>query len=300
MGAGAWNLELRASTTPRKNGVTAFYGEVNDAVGETLNSDGDGRIAATQLFYGLTVGGGELSIGLLDATGLLDANEIADDEYSQFLGGSFVNNPSIEYPSFALGLNYRGSISKNLGYQVFVSSTGGLEDENNPTYNNVVNVGDGGKSVFVGSELLVNVGETYGSFGAWYNGADHTQLRNTVINNKDNYGGYISGGGVLGPGQWAAWGGIANAKVSPAANFIGAAYALDIQRATLGVGLARIGDSDYLPGKTNAIVQAEIYLRINVYQSFYVTPDLQYVNNSGFDPDRDGVFVGGLRAGLEF
>lgn len=300
MGEGAWNLELRAGTTPRDRGVTSFYGEVNDTVGETLNSDGDGRIAATQLFYAVSVGSGELSLGLLDATSLLDANEIADDEYTQFLGTSFVNNPSIEYPSFALGLNYRAPISDNLGYQVFVSSTGGLEDENDPTYNNTVNVGEDGKGVFAGGELLVNVGDVYGSFGGWYNGADHSQLNNPAADNKDNYGGYVSGGGPLGPGQWVVWGGVANDKVSPVANFMAAAYAVDIQRTTLGVGLSRIGDSDHLPGKTDAIVQAEIYLRINVYQNFYVTPDLQYVNNSGFDPSLDGVVVGGLRAGLEF
>jgi|GEM_PF-3004560 hypothetical protein len=49
--------------------------------------------------------------------GLLDANEIAADEYTQFLGTSFVNNPSIQYPSFALGANYQIDFTAYFGYQ---------------------------------------------------------------------------------------------------------------------------------------------------------------------------------------
>lgn len=117
MGPGTWSLEVRGSTTPHDGGVTSFYGEVNDAVGETLNSNGKGRLGSTQFFYTLPVAGGDLSVGLLDATALLDANEIADDEYTQFLGTSFVNNPSIQYPSFALGANYQIDFTAYFGYQ---------------------------------------------------------------------------------------------------------------------------------------------------------------------------------------
>lgn len=174
MGPGTWGMEVRGGTTPHDNGVTSYYGEVNDAVGETLDKDGKGRFAVTQFFYTLPVAGGDLSVGLLDATGLLDANEIADDEYTQFLGTSFVNNPSIDYPTFALGANYQVDFNEHVGYQIFASSSGGLEDEDDPTYGNVFDVGESGKGMFVGNELLWNSDYVYGSLGVWYNSSDHT------------------------------------------------------------------------------------------------------------------------------
>lgn len=148
MGPGSWNLELRGGTTPQNNGVTSFYSEANDSVGETLDSDGHGRIAATQLFYRAPLGGGRISVGLLDASGFLDTNDIADNEYTQFMGSSFVNDPTVEYPSFAVGAHYSGDMTDRLGYQLFVGSSSGLEDTRNPTYRNVVDVGEHGKGVF--------------------------------------------------------------------------------------------------------------------------------------------------------
>src|SRR5699024_2257063 len=47
MGPGAWNLEVRGGTTPRDQGVSSFYAS-NALAGETLDSNGDGRIAVTQ------------------------------------------------------------------------------------------------------------------------------------------------------------------------------------------------------------------------------------------------------------
>lgn len=300
MGPGTWGMEVRGGTTPHDDGVTSFYGEVNDTVGETLNSDGKGRFAVTQLYYSLPVAGGDLSMGLLDASGLLDVNQIADDEYTQFMGSPFVNNPSVEYPDFALGANYHVDFNDTFGYQVFVSSTGGLEDEDDPTYGNVFDVGESGKGVFVANELLWETDYIYGSLGAWYNGSDHTEFASPSRTDKANYGAYTSAGGDIASGQWVAWGGIANDKVSAASDFLGLAYSQPLGDMTLGMAVSRTGDSDDLPGRSAAIKQAELYLRIPVANSFYVTPDVQYVDNSGFDPDRDGALVAGLRAGLEF
>jgi len=300
MGPGTWYLELRAGTTPPDQGVTSFYGEVNDAVGETLNANGHGRVAATQLFYQLPVASGDLSVGLLDPSGILDANDIADNEYTQFMGTSFVNDPTVEYPAFALGANYGGKLTHGLGYQLFVSSTGGLEDAEDPTYNNVVDVGEHGKGVFSAGELLWQAGGMSGDVGVWFSSGDHAALEDASDDGRDNYGVYLSGGGQVGPGRWVAWAGLANDRVSAAANFLGAAYSQTVGRSTLGLGLARIGVSDHQPEPADSIVQAEAYWRIRLAGRAYVTPDLQYIDNSGFNPDRDGVVVGTLRVGLEF
>ncbi|MES1925792.1 hypothetical protein [Salinisphaera sp. T31B1] len=300
MGPGTWHLEVRAGTTPRSRGVTRFYGEVNDSVGETVDADGNGRIAATQFYYELDAAGGDLAVGLLDATGLLDANDVADDEYTQFLGTSFVNNPSVDYPSFALGADYQRDINDNLGFQAFLSSSGGLGDQDDPTYGNVFDVGESGKGVFAGTEMLWEAGPLYGDVGVWYNGADHTELAHPGRDRKTNYGTYTSIGSGLAGGQWVAQGGIANDKVAAAANFMGLAYEHPAGDVIVGTGVARIGVSDDQPEPADSVVQAEVYARIPLGRDVYVTPDLQYVNNSGFDPTLDDVLVAGARAGLEF
>lgn len=303
MGPGTWFMEVRGGTTPQEDGVTSFFGEVNDTVGETLDEDGEGRFAVTQLYYGLTVGRGELSLGLLDSSANLDTNPIADDEYTQFLGSSFVNNPSIEYPSFALGAVYAGELSGNLGYTVLASSTGGLEDSADPSYDNVFDVDEDGKGAFLAGELRWNTASLDGNVGIWYNGADHSDLDDpfpSADDDEKNYGVYTSVGGDIGPGRWVGWGGLANEEVSAVANFLGLAYSQGIgAHMTLGLGVARIGASDDVPEPADSVVQAEAYLRIQVLEHLYLTPDLQYVANSGFDPDRD-TFVFGLRAGMPF
>jgi len=47
-----------------------------------------------------------LTVGLLDPSGYLDRRRITNDENVQFLGASFVNNPTIEFPDYTLGLVY--------------------------------------------------------------------------------------------------------------------------------------------------------------------------------------------------
>lgn len=88
--------------------------------------------------------------------------------------------------------------------------------------------------------------------------------------------------------------------MSAASDFLALAYSQPLGDMTMGVGISRIGDSDDLPGPTAATKQAEVYLRIPVANNFYITPDLQYIDNSGFDPGLDDVVVAGVRAGLEF
>src|SRR5699024_4411396 len=117
----------------------------NALAGETLDSNGDGRIAVTQLFYELPVGPGQFRAGLLDPAAVLDTNDVANNEYAQFMADAFVNNLSIGMPSFVLGAAYQGDINRNLGYKLFVSSDSGLEAEDDPTYSNVFSLrGDRG------------------------------------------------------------------------------------------------------------------------------------------------------------
>lgn len=304
MGPGTWNLEMRGSTTPRDQGVTTFYGS-NALVGETTDSDGDGRLAVTQLFYELSFGPGQLRGGLLDPTALLDGNEVAADEYTQFMADAFVHNPTIGFPSFVLGGAYQGDVNRRLSYKVFAGSDSGLEDGDH-TYHNVFDVDgerDGhSKGAFTTAELNWHANGYLLQGGIWYDTGDVDSLDST--GNTNGYGFYVSAGAPVAAGRVLARAGIANDDAQAAANFLSLAYQLPLQFAsretTLGVAVARTGDSSNLTFDSAPVYQAEAYWRINVVGSFYVSPDVQYIKNAGFDKSHDDVLIGGVRVGATF
>ncbi|WP_318269500.1 hypothetical protein [Salinisphaera orenii] len=209
MGPGAWHLEARGATSPADNGVAQHYAS-NALVGETLDSDGDGRIAATQFFYELPAGSGKFRAGLLDPTALLDANSVAGDEYTQFLADSFVNNPSIAFPSFVLGGAYQGRVNNRVSYKLFLGSDSGLEDERDPTYGNVFDLdGDRGrydKGAFTTAELDWHANGYALKGGLWYDTGDVARL-GRMNSTENGYGVYAAGGGANGlwPRAVARW-----------------------------------------------------------------------------------------------
>lgn len=306
MGPGTWHMEVRGSTTPRDNGVTTFYGS-NALVGETLNSSGDGRISATQLFYELPLGAGDFRVGLLDPTSLLDGNDIANDEYTQFMADAFVNNPAISFPSFVLGGAYVGQATKHIGYQLFVGSDSGLEDDDDPSYSNVFEVTghrDGyDKGAFTAGELDWQAGGYSLQGGAWY---DTGRVAAVGMDNggERGYGVYGLAGAQLGAGRIEGRAAIANKDAQAAANFLSLAYQRPFQLSghdtTLGVAISRTGDSSRLAYRSDPIYQAEVYWRIHAFGPLYVSPDLQYIDNADFEADNDGVVIGGARVSMAF
>lgn len=299
LGPGSWHIEIRGGTTPAANGVTTTFTEANATVGETLDQQGDGRIAVTQLFYSSGLWGGTLGAGLIDPTAFLDANAVANSEYSQFLGSSFVNNPSIDFPSFVLAATYGGQVARRLGYRLFVSSSSGLQDESDPTYPNVFSPGEDGKGVFAAVELAWQGAGWQGHIGSWGNTGDHPQLDNPSQNDA-SYGVYANIEGRLGAGQWHVRLGVARDKVSPAANFVGAAVSYPIGRVFLGLGVSRSGVSSHQPHPRASIVQVELYTRLHLIKGFDISPDMQYLSHSNFNPDNGHVWIGGLRVSAGF
>lgn len=303
MGPGAWNLEIRGGTTPTENGVSTFYAS-NGLVGETLDADGDGRIAVTQLFYELPIATGQFRLGLLDPAAVLDGNDVTNDEYTQFLADAFVNNPTIAFPSFVLGAAYQGDATRTVGYKLFVSSDSGLE-EGDHSYGNVFDIdGDRNghdKGAFTAAELFWHADGYSLKGGAWYDTGKVDQLGSAGETN--GYGLYALAGAPFGGGRLQARAGIANDDAQAAANFLSLAYQLPIQLANretmLGLAIARTGASDQL-ADAEAIYQAEAYWRINVVGSFYVAPDIQYIRHAGFEASRDDVLIGGARVGVTF
>jgi len=298
--AGFTQIEIRGASTPRLMGVTSALPEVNASVGETLDNHDQGRVVAWQAFFQHELGPGSLALGLIDASGWLDGNEVANDEFTQFLGASFVNNLTIDLPSATLGAVYTSDLGGAWGLTTLVANATGIE----PDYEQAFRLGERGNGVFTAIELQWSTPRLAVNLGAWGNTRRHDSdgdgIDDERLKDAPARGLYANLSGRLGHGQWNLRLGQADARVQAATRFLGLAYSLPIGDSLLGMGMARTYASSHLPERHADLIQAEAYLRVPLGAGLTVSPDVQYIRHSGFSPAEDGTWVVGMRAGWSF
>jgi len=304
MGPGILTVYLEGGTTPSAGRISGLIPEANADAGTALDTDGEGRLQVSEAHYSVPLGRGKFTAGLLDVTGFLDTSAVANDENSQFLGASFVNNPTIGFPDYTLGAAYRVETGDNQpGYALVLTRSHGSAD-NEASYSETLNMADRDKGVFAAAETSWSLDELLVTFGVWLNSGDHARL-DGGSRTENNYGLYAVLDGPLGTGRYNLRAGLANDNVSEAAGFIAAAYEHPFTHSvTGGAGLAHIEGPDKLAGDTGDTLQSEFYLRWDVNEHVQLSPIMQYVKHPGFDAsdtviDED-VVVYGLRTRLDF
>lgn len=316
-GPGQLQYELKAGSTPLSNGVTANYPEANALAGETMGPNGHGRLAVTQLYYDIGVAHGELNAGLIFPANYIDTNPVADDEYHQFMGLTFVNDPTIQMPIYVLGGTYSHPLNDTFSVLAMLASTRDLYGHNYP---NLLDSGASDRGTFGDLELDWQQGNLQGNLGVWDNTAHNitappvaasgtplpgqTFTRHHAYGLYGNFGGSVPGTGV----QWDIRAGWANPKASLASNFV-SVQADDTfptvllpggRKLTVAAGISRTGASPDVIGPTAPLIQAEAYVRTRLVQSLYISPDVQWIRHTQFLPNQRGEWVEGVRLGLEF
>lgn len=308
---GNWSINghLEGSTTPRVNGVNALIPGANADSGSAVNSRDKGRVQLSELFLEYGAEGFTAAVGLIDATGFLDGSHVANDEAGQFINGSLVNNPSIEFPDYTLGgvMSFDGA-GLRPSVTVLVGGSSGLADNPSRSYTELAQLGTSGKGVFAAAEFGWSVDELGEDgairLGVWTNTADHTRLDATSTD-ESNQGVYGIVDGTASGFAWNLRAGVADASVSPVAWFAGAAVEHELMTdLTGGLGVTHTAASDDLGVGFSDSTQGEVYLRYNVSENVHVTPSVQYVTNPGFDDTDtvvdDSVWVFGIRLGYDF
>lgn len=282
-GSGKWVMYVEGNTSARDEGVSNQLGEANADAGSALDRDGNGRFQVSELHYFRPLGEGHFAAGLLDVTASLDGSDVANDETSQFLSGPLVNNPTIGFPDYSLGVVYNRETGEDRSYSLALTSSHGLADNPNASYAQLVDVGADGKGIFAAAEGQWPVAGMKLHAGVWVNTADHARLDGGTGTEK-NYGLYLTADGQIAIGQWNLRAGLANEKVSQASHFLSAALEHPLKMASLGLGVAYTGLSseDATPQQDDMLL-AEAYLRFNLQSNMDVTPAVQWINNSGFD-----------------
>lgn len=299
-GGGKWVIYVEGNTSPRTDGVSSLLGDANADAGSALDRDGKGRLQVSELHYFHSYRDGLLVTGLVDVTTSLDGSEVANDETSQFLNSTLVNNPTIEFPDYSLGVVYNREASEGKGYSLVLTSSHGLADNPNASYAQLVDVGADGKGVFAAAEAQWPRAGLELRAGAWVNTAEHSRL-NGRPGTEQNYGLYLAIDGQLETGRWNLRAGLANDAVSQASHFLSAALERPLNRATLGLGIAYTGlsDQDATPQQDDMLA-AEGYLRFALRDDMHVTPSVQWLNNSGFDASSNPLNAEQILASLRF
>ncbi|MEJ2344204.1 MAG: carbohydrate porin [Gammaproteobacteria bacterium] len=297
---GAFEAEVKGGTTPARNGVTSALPEASAAAGESLDKHGRGRVVLWQGFYRHDLGSGSLAAGLLDPTAWLDGNDIANNEFTQFLGSGLVNNLSIDFPSPSLGIAYTSALGGRWSLAAVLTSATGVE----PDYRRAFEPDRHGHGAFAALELQWARANTVANLGVWANtrnldgngdGIDDARLGRGAAR-----GIYANVSGAMGRVRWNMRLGWADPRVQSTAGFASVAVAYPMGRTVLGAGAAHALASHHLAQPHRDRRQFEVYVRKPLGKDWAVTPDLQYIVHSDFSAAQPGTWVAGVRVGRSF
>lgn len=303
-GRGEWTVYVEGNLSPRHNGISEQIGEANVDAGSALDRDGAGRLQVSELHYSQSFGDNRFAVGLLNTACALDASEVANDETRQFLGSSFVNNPTIAFPDYALGtcIHFEEGGTRP-GFTLVLTSSHGLADNPNHSYAELVDIGAKDKGLFLAGELYGHAHNNHWRLGVWSNTVEQAALDDPA-KQKDNYGVYLTSDHRFEHSTLNLRIGMANEDVSEAAGFVGLALETPLAGHIVGAGLAETIASRKAGGDKDNIIQTEIYMRFDLHDRLHITPAIQHIVNRGFDSTANnldkGITVYSLRAGYHF
>lgn len=305
-GEGEVVIYVEGNTNPLADGVASHFEEANGDAGSARDRDGKGRFQVSEFFYTRDFGAKNVIVGLLDPAASLDSSEVANDETAQFLGTSFVNNPTIGMPDYTLGAVYRVESTRSRpGFVFMATSSHGLADNPDAAYSELVDVSADGKGAFLAVQAEGAWGIASWNLGVWSNSADHDYLDGSDKTGT-NTGVYLGADLDLEPflqhSKLNVRLGMADEKVSSAAKFYALALEAPVVGDILGVGLSQTSVSSKVGGSAADMRQAEIYVRFDVSDALHVTPSLQWIENSGLVKNEGdkSTLVTSLRASYAF
>jgi carbohydrate-selective porin OprB len=262
-----------------------------------------------------------MAIGKLDFTGIFDATEYADDECSQFLNASLVDNPSIPFPEYGLGITINCDITES--WYLLAGVADAQSDRRETGFRTAFHKEDyffyaveTGKTL----ELESDNGPMPGTYriGLWIDDREKERFSNGRMHRSDT-GFYTSCDQMLykendniedsqGLGCFARYG-WADSEYNSITNFfsVGLQYLgifTNRNEDVCGLGYARgyfsNKDSRNYPQDYESVVEA--YYNLHLSPLLAISPSMQYITNpsNGEGSDISDAFVIGLRLTMVF
>lgn len=260
-----------------------------------------------------------LMAGKMDAAGVFDTSEYANDEAGQFLNGALVNNPTIPLPDYGLGVVVGIDLtdSWSIAAGVLDAEADGRETGFRTTF-------DGEDYFFyavetaIVSELDSATGPLPGNYrlGLWYDPQPKAHSDGET-EYHDDVGVYASADQMLirenddpedsqGLGVFGRYG-YADAKRNDVGHFwsVGFQYQGLVEGRdddVLGVGFAQGVFSDAASTTFTADHESvcELYYNAEIAPGIAVSPGIQYLTNPGGTADVSDALVVGVRAQIAF
>lgn len=307
---------------PDAEGIDAV--SVGSAFGVNADAIGNQGPVVKELYYQGPVFSDALTmvVGKIDFTGVFDASAYADDECTQFLNAAFVDDPTIPFPDYSLGVILNWDII-DLWYLM-----GGVADAQADARET------GFRTTFTGEDYFFYMVETgvtpvLGSengalpgayrVGFWYDPQPkaNTDYDSAGKSYRDDTGFYVTCDQMLakenadaddtqGLGVFFRYG-YANSERNDITGF----YSLGFQYKglvdgrdddVLGFGFAHGAFSDKASTSYSDDYEAafELYYSAEIAPWFVVSPSIQYVKNPGSDSSVDDAVVLGVRVLMTF
>lgn len=275
--------------------------------------DSDNSMAVTEAwcehyFKGIPV---KLMAGKIDGTILVDTNEYANDETTQFLGRFFRNSPVIEFPDNAAGLRLELELMDYLNLRLLM-----MDGDNDWE-----DVADDG---FYAAQLNIKPGlfERGGNYRliGWLSGRDHTKWDNPASTKEKTYGFGLSVDQELSDslGAFLRYGWQdPDVYLNSEAFSLEQAWSAGIHAAgtrwnrkddVLGLAIGQVMPSDKYKGAGTDLNakdegHVEAYYNCKVNSHLALTPDLQIIWNPYGDDAANGestITVIGIRGQVDF
>ncbi len=282
------------------------------------DADNDNNVRLTEFWYeqGLFKDRAALTFGKLDPTAYFDNNEVANDETTQFLGRIFRNSPTIEFSDNTAGIRlaYLPVEWLELGYGVFDGNS-----DWEKIGDNLFNIGQ----VTFKTKFLGLPGNY--RFLGWNNNVYHTKWLDTEKTKEANYGFGLSfdqkvtdivtlftrygwqNPKVYNPDIMATGDLNYSLTHSWSSGFQVEGKPWGREKDVFAFAVGQVIPSDDYKKATDRLAKTEghleTYYRIFVNDHLSISPDFQYIwNPFGKDvaDDTNGIFVGGMRAQVDF
>jgi len=302
---GIWNMHIEANTTPANDSVASRIESSNSDANTAISSKGNGRLQLSELSYQFkALGELNITLGLINSGGFLDTSNIANDENSQFLNSTLVNNPIIDFPDYAIAAvtQYQG----DWDWTVLISSTHGIADNPNRDYSELFEVGADDKGLFMALETDIKtllIGNTQLKIGGWLHSGEHQLLTNSNDTDNNNYGFYTTLSYQHKQHQLELRASVTNHKVSAAHSFISIAHQYDWNNQLYsGLGFSQTNYSKHALVNAENTKILEAYLAYKIAKGMTITPSVQWIENPISEPalTEGSVSIMNLRLNYQF
>lgn len=304
-GRGRIHAYVEGNTTPFSDGVSRRVPGSNADAGTALGAGGRGRVQLSELRLVWPVGPDlRAHVGLLDVTGVIDVSRIANDENLFFLATPFVNNPTIGFPDYTLGVALEGSlpVAAPLTVGVVATESYGIADDGCACYSSLFDFNGQRRGVFLGTALRWERSAERVSLGGWLDTADRPRVDGSGEVGRGR-GVFAVVGHAVGIHTVSVRAGLADGDVAETRAFVGLTYLLAAGPHALGLAAGRAFPSPALE-QADDVTRFEAFFRRRVLWNVFATASVQRVVNAGFDAAGTSVsprlWIAGLRLSAQF